>query len=705
MSGSTAKSTIVETHVETVTSVTVEEKVATLEVTESSTPSSPASPSKASTKASGAIEPHHHSLHRDLPIFSNPLLANATRANSVPIKPKVGRIKAGGKTVAVLRISAPKVDGEVVVMRRLDSDLVNATSMFNAAYPAISEKMDAKESSFITRKYQGVVEKFGALSGVWITVPQAMELAKEYEIDQFMRPLLDQSSIKSAAVKEAAIDGDELSERSFVSEVTIVHKSSHKECEVMQQATEGVEEATEELHDLTVADVVKMKRRIEELEDQASRDKKKFRSLVTVAVGLAAASVIPQKGMDTVIEAANYNPQTVMSSVQGHPGTFVVCTYFVAWAIYARNHNVFDLPVQNLTHVLYAFANLDAEGRVVLGDPWADTDKHYEDDSWNDTGKNLYGNFKRLGLLKKANRHLKVSLSIGGWTWSTNFAGVASSPEKRSTFVKTSINLMNNLGLDGLDIDWEYPKTPEDAVNYVSLLRELRQGLDQYAAEKGDPNPYLLTGAMPCGETQYSLLRLNEMNQYMDAFYLMAYDLAGSWSDVAGHQSNLHGGKISVSKAVQHYKEQGIPSHKLIVGMPIYGRAFQNTNGIGHSFEGIGPGTWEQGVYDFKHLPMAGAVEYYDAESVSSYSYDPVKRELITYDTPLVIDRKAEYIAHNGLGGAMFWESSSDHKGEDDRSLIGSVTKGLRRHAPLDSTLNHLSYPSSEYDNVRAGFE
>ncbi|KAF9574821.1 hypothetical protein EC968_005299 [Mortierella alpina] len=409
--------------------------------------------------------------------------------------------------------------------------------------------------------------------------------------------------------------------------------------------------------------------------------------------------------MNTVIEAANYNPQSVMSSVQGHPGTFVVCTYFVAWAIYARNHNVFDLPVQNLTHVLYAFANLDAEGRVFLGDPWADTDKHYEDDSWNDTGKNLYGNFKRLGLLKKANRHLKVSLSIGGWTWSTNFAGVASCPKKRSNFVTTSIDLMNNLGLDGLDIDWEYPKTPEDAVNYVSLLRELRQGLDRYAAEKGDPNPYLLTGAMPCGETQYSLLRLSEMNQYMDAFYLMAYDLAGSWSDVAGHQSNLHGGKISVSKAVQHYRQQGIPSHKLIIGMPIYGRAFQNTNGIGHPFEGIGPGTWEQGVYDYKHLPMTGAVEYYDAETVSSYSYDPVKRELITYDTPLVIDRKAEYIAHNGLGGAMFWESSSDHNGEHDRSLIGSVTKGLRRHAPLDSTLNHLSYPSSIYDNVRAGFE
>jgi len=229
--------------------------------------------------------------------------------------------------------------------------------------------------------------------------------------------------------------------------------------------------------------------------------------------------------------------------------------------------------------------------------------------------------------------------------------------------------------------------------------------MDDYAAAKGDPVPYLLTGAMPCGESQYSLLRLSEMNQYMDSFYLMAYDLAGSWSDAAGHQSNLYGGDANIHKAVQYYIDQGIPARKVVVGMPIYGRAFQNTNGIGHPFEGTGEGTWEQGVYDYKKLPMSGAVEYYDADTVSSYSYDPVKKELITYDSPMVIDRKADYIANHRLGGAMFWESSSDFKGDDERSLVGTVSKALRRHAPLDASLNHLFYPTSIYENVRAGFE
>ncbi|CAG8674377.1 3788_t:CDS:2, partial [Cetraspora pellucida] len=372
----------------------------------------------------------------------------------------------------------------------------------------------------------------------------------------------------------------------------------------------------------------------------------------------------------------------------------IISAYFTSWSIYAREFNVKDLDAKKISHINYAFANLDADGNVKLGDPWADTDKHFDGDSWNEGGNNLYGNWKQLGLLKKNNRHLKVLISIGGWTWSTNFPAVAADLSTRKRMVASAIKMMYDLGADGIDIDWEYPSTESDADNYVELCKEFRHELDKYAEKIGEKIPFLLTAAVPCEPDVYKK-RLKDMSKYLDFFNLMSYDMAGSWSSVTGHQANLYGDDLSVDKAVTSYISRGVPAQKIVVGIPMYGRSFIKTKGIGYPFDGIGEGTWEKGVFDYKKLPPQNAQEFFDDKVVASYSYDSITKELVSYDTPDVVRFKTKYVIDKNLRGVMNWEISADFFASHSRSLLAIEFDSLDGTNCLDSTPNHIYYPDS----------
>ncbi|MCB9594650.1 MAG: glycoside hydrolase family 18 protein [Sandaracinaceae bacterium] len=364
-----------------------------------------------------------------------------------------------------------------------------------------------------------------------------------------------------------------------------------------------------------------------------------------------------------------------------------VVGYFTAWGVYGRDFHVDDVDAARLTHINYAFANVSASGECVLGDPYADTERTYDGDAWDDP---LRGSFRRLQLLKERHPHLRTLISVGGWTWSTHFSDVALTEESRRRFASSCVDFMARYGFDGVDIDWEYPvggglegngNRPEDRHNYTLLLEELRRQLD--ARGEADGQRYLLTIAAPAGPSIIEHLELAALGGILDWINLMAYDLNGAWSEQTAFNAPMHtyeGDRspagFEVDAAVRAYLDGGVPPDRLVLGVPFYGRSFAGAtagDGLGVAFSGAGEGTWERGVVDWddiatNYLPRMTR-RWHEAAQVP-WLHDPTTGLFISYDDPESLRIKRDYARGLGLGGVMVWELSAD---DDASTLLQAV--------------------------------
>ena len=234
----------------------------------------------------------------------------------------------------------------------------------------------------------------------------------------------------------------------------------------------------------------------------------------------------------------------------------------------------------------------------------------------------------------------------------------------------------------------------------------MRVELDAYSKKSASCYRFLLTIAASAGPATYAIQPLNALAKTVDWFNLMAYDYSGSWSGTAAHQANLYKSNdtlitpFSTKAAVDAYLAAGVAAKQIVLGMPIYGRAFSNTDGLGKPYSGQPAGTWETGVYDYKVLPQPGALEFTHVDSGATYSYDATKKEFVSYDTPDMVKAKVKWAKGKQLGGSMFWEASADKTG--DKSLIAKSASEWGNMA-LDGTVNQLEYPESVYANLKAG--
>ncbi|KAK4128686.1 glycoside hydrolase family 18 protein [Parathielavia appendiculata] len=334
---------------------------------------------------------------------------------------------------------------------------------------------------------------------------------------------------------------------------------------------------------------------------------------------------------------------TTTSSTAPSTGTTVTVAsgyrnalYLTNWGTYGANYQPQQLPGNKITHVLYAFADIASDARLI-----------------DDMGLNAYGCVKQLYLLKKRQRHFKTLLSIGGWTYSPKFAPVAATEAGRQRFWNSSATPLNR----------------------------------RPAAKKNNT------------------MKLGEMDPLLDAWHIMVHDYAGSWGSTTGHQSNLRADpsnpqatKFSTERAITDYVARGIPAAKIVLGMPLYGRAFENTKGLGQPYASVEPGSIQAGVYLCEDLPRPGVKEIHDESAGANYSFDEAKGELVSYDNVFGAQKKAEYLVNKSLGGAVFWETVGDMTGNG--SLVSALAGGMGR---LETAENWLSYPESRYQNIKNG--
>ena len=372
-------------------------------------------------------------------------------------------------------------------------------------------------------------------------------------------------------------------------------------------------------------------------------------------------------------------------------GGYRIVGYYTAWSVYGQQYLVTDIPADQLTHINYAFVNISAGGECILGDAWADTQYRYPGDP---DGAAWYGNFRQLTLLKNRYPHLSLLLSIGGLTWSDKFTVVALTEASRQQFVLSCVDLMTLYGFDGLDVDWEFPVSggltegrPEDKENFTLLLAEFRRQLDVQSVRDG--RPYLLTIAAPALRDRYANLELDQIHPYLDWINLMGYGFGGRWSAITNHDSRLYASSgdpdrdagRDIDSVVRDYQAAGVPADKIVLGVPFYGRGWANVspenNGLYQPFDGFPQGTWGPVFIDYSDLQahyFAHYTRYWDNEAQAAWLYNPNLRVMISYEDPLALYAKADYVQQYGLGGIMLWELAPD---DDNHTLLRTIYTAL----------------------------
>ncbi len=280
------------------------------------------------------------------------------------------------------------------------------------------------------------------------------------------------------------------------------------------------------------------------------------------------------------------------------PNGFKSVGYMPSWA-----GSVTSIQYSKLTHINYSFALPNANGTL---------------QAIPDTGK-----LQQLITLGRQN-NVKVSLAIGGWNDGNDsaFETLAANAGTRTTFVNSVMGVVRQYGLDGVDIDWEYPDPGTSGNNFTALMQQLGTALHNEGK--------LLTAAVVSDGGTANGVQPAVFNS-VDWLNIMAYD--------GGTPHANYDWSIA---AANFWKNRGLPKAKTVLGVPFYSRP---------------------GYYTYAQLVQLDPANA-NRDCVTAGGAQQCYNGLPT------IRRKTQWAMANA-GGIMNWELSQDATGAN--SLVSAI--------------------------------
>lgn len=312
-------------------------------------------------------------------------------------------------------------------------------------------------------------------------------------------------------------------------------------------------------------------------------------------------------------------PHTLPAAQANTTDDFKVVAYYPSWRPNSSQNTIqYDL----VTHIIYAFAIPKEDGTLRPLENAAGAKKLIQDAHANG---------------------VKVLLAVGGWSYGEDllepvFAAATATSAKRTRLVNEIVSMCDTYGFDGVDIDWEYPRTGSTAGQYEQLITAL--------SKKMKERDKLLTTAVIGGTTTsgtpYSLAKAfsDTVLETVDWINVMAYD----GDNGSGHSTY----DFAVACGNYWHKTRGVPAEKVVLGMPFYARS---------------------GSVPYRTIISAVP----GAERKDTVTY---QGRQIWYNGMDTIAAKTAY-ARDTLGGVMIWEITQDTT-DRSKSLLSVIGNTLQ---------------------------